>query len=648
MSKFYNRNDRYEHSDEVSEMEGGDPDRKNTYLMNLYYDINNLDKNIALYNTSLQRNQKDSTGNSKEDTFIDTEINTHLKKLNDSIDKFNTDVYSLHEFEKPRGLSKSLSNVEYTKSKTKYVLNNKIVTDALREEVNNQGLKNYKKRMISKIKTDTPFTKYYDHFKDDGTKEEIEIKYNIFVDYSYTLNYEDEYQHNLGIKNVVDAATYHASDVTPVGLSKEEENKEKEAKQKQKDIDIKIRKEASEKNPIQERARMSAIESRRDKLKTLSDFQDSDNAKKERKRFEDSDDSPKGPKGPSGTETVEEMWKKLEEAIILAMQQHENPYKYMKIIENLLTNNSPYPTFTKNKDDNFLSHSRLCGKKVPGEKCINLLQQCLNGETKKCVKAWNELNWADGVDFKDADRGSARKLAIKLGLDKKSVDDVVKELESASGSTLAETVKVAFKSIKNMINPESRITIPKKRQIIGVQQRDTSDIGNYGFFGNYGFRGGTTNMYGGGATGSYSNFVRSIDALNNNHSMIGGLYIKNTANMTRSVVAEFVSLLKNKGKQIEQEDLDAINDEIDSLERSEKRVIQAGQYIEILNKAIKSANLDLSSVKGNMTLKLIEELAEKKKTSESSMTKKYRTINELLTTLNEIVTNYEQNNKKTN
>ena len=118
--------------------------------------------------------------------------------------------------------------------------------------------------------------------------------------------------------------------------------------------------------------------------------------------------------------------------------------------------------------------------------------------------------------------------------------------------------------------------------------------------------------------------------------------------MTRSTIHEFVSLLKNMGKQIDEEDLNTIREEINSLERTEKRLIQTIEYIQILNKAIKVSKLDLSSEIGNITLNLIEELAEKQKKSQLSMGKKFTTISDLLSTLAEIVNDYNQNKKKGN
>jgi hypothetical protein len=334
---------------------------------------------------------------------------------------------------------------------------------------------------------------------------------------------------------------------------------------------------------------------------------------------------------------IEEMLKQLTEAMV----NSKDAFTYIRLLEDIFTNMKTYANMRTEEKDNFMSHARLCGRKVSGAQCLDLLHKCLSGDKDGCIDAWNMLDFSKGVDFKDADRGAVLKLAKHLGLDKKSVEDVVNDLENNSQKKLAETVKVVFKAIKKMVNPESVISYPEPRKIYRVSQRNTENILS-------GLVGGGHNMYGGGATGSYSNFIRSIDALKNNNSMVGGLGVMNVANMTRSTIHEFVSLLKNMGKQIDEEDLNTIREEINSLERTEKRLIQVIEYIQILNKAIKVSKLDLSSEIGNITLNLIEELAEKKKNSELSMGKKFTTISDLLSTLAEIVNDYNQNKKNGN
>lgn len=325
------------------------------------------------------------------------------------------------------------------------------------------------------------------------------------------------------------------------------------------------------------------------------------------------------------------------------MKNIKQPEIFTRLLEDMFTNMKDWPQFRLEKNQNFMSHSLLCGEKVSGAKCIGLLYKCLSGDKAGCIDEWNSLDFSNGVVFDDADSGEVVKLARTLGLDKKSVDDVVKDLEdNPKNNKVAATVKIVFKGIKNMVSPESRTITPEQQKIQDVPLRNTSSFKTRPVS----YIGGSSNMYGGADTGSYSNFIRSIDALKNNHSMVGGIGINNTALVTRGAVTEFVSLLKNMGKQIDEDDLKTINEEIFSLERTEKRIIKLNTYITVLNKAIKASNLDLSSETGNITLNLIEELAKKQEKSVLSMNNKFTSISEFLSTFAEIMNDYKQNKKK--
>ena len=328
------------------------------------------------------------------------------------------------------------------------------------------------------------------------------------------------------------------------------------------------------------------------------------------------------------------------------MKNIKDPEKFSRVLEDMLTNFLDYPQFRLENNQNFLSHSLLCGKKVSGAKCIKLLHKCLSGDKIGCIEEWNSLDFSNGVIFDDADPGEILKMARRLGLDNKSVEMVVKDLEdntnpTGTGPKVSPNVKIVFQAIKNMVSPESRTIIPEVLKKPDVPIRNS--ITNRGYI-NY--VGGSSNIQDDVATGSYSNFIRSIDALKNNHSMVGGIGINNTALVTRGTVAEFVSLLKNMGKQIDEDDLKTINEEIFSLERTEKRIIKLYTYITVLNRAIKASNLDLSSETGNITLNIIERLAEKQEKAVVSMNTKFTSIGELLSTLAEIMNDYKQSKKK--
>ena len=272
------------------------------------------------------------------------------------------------------------------------------------------------------------------------------------------------------------------------------------------------------------------------------------------------------------------------------------------------------------KDDDFLSETKLCGDKVDGGVCVQLLNECLKGDASGCVAAWGNLGWSAGLDWKTMDHGAASTLARKLELDKKTVEEVLKAV-SAPGGTPSETLKMALQGIKNRISPSSVNVRPiaVASKVPGVSAR----VGVVLMAG-----GG---LIGGGNNASYANYVRKIDALKLNLSMNGGG--QHTAAMVRSSLAELNQLLTKDSKQIDQSDLVRINDAIDSLERSEQRVGKAQEYISLLTQALKESRVAKESLGTTVTLKVIGELAEKEKQSRSAVSKKAFSLTELLASL---------------
>jgi hypothetical protein len=256
---------------------------------------------------------------------------------------------------------------------------------------------------------------------------------------------------------------------------------------------------------------------------------------------------------------------------------------------------------------------------------MTLLNDCLNAtDGAACASAWNSLNWAGGVDWENMDYGAASRLAEKLGIDaNKSVDDVVKGL----GGSVSETVKIALQGIKNRVYPSSvqRPVAPSGKR--GAVPRRVPVV-----------PGGLFVVMNGGGVTSYGNFVRKVDALKFNISMYGGG--QHTAAMVRASLRELESLLNKEGKSIEVNDRARINDAIDSLERSEKRVVKAGEYINILTQAIKEARLSAKDSKFTDTtaLEVIQELAEQQRKSKEAATKKGLGLTELLSSLQSALT----------
>ncbi len=264
--------------------------------------------------------------------------------------------------------------------------------------------------------------------------------------------------------------------------------------------------------------------------------------------------------------------------------------------------------------EDFLSEHKLCGEKVEGDKCLRLLSNCLT-DNINCVANWNSLNWASGVDFKDADHGAAVKLAKKLGLDTKSVDDVFKDIQKLNKHiTLTESVKVALKSLQEFVNPH---VIPSIRSVTGTSstlntvQKRTGTIPMVLY--------PSLKMSGGGIIKSNdlesnickANYKRCMNNLDFQMSMKGGGSSTGLPLMLRATLSELQSILKSNGKEIEQNDLARINDAIDSAERSTKRVEQLGMFLVSLNIALKESKIDIKSQPAKVTLRIIEDLVEK-------------------------------------
>jgi hypothetical protein len=299
-----------------------------------------------------------------------------------------------------------------------------------------------------------------------------------------------------------------------------------------------------------------------------------------------------------------------------------------EILRTLVSHN---PSVDVNHDD-FLSESKMCGDKINGNVCINILDKCLSApDAQSCVAAWGNLPWAAGLNWEEMDHGAASSLAQKLGLDTKSVDEVVKELTTAFGSAPSETVKMALQGIKNRISPSPMNVRPvaSTSKVSGVPERVVVVPMALTGFG----------MRGGGSNTMYANYVRRIDALKVNLSMNGGG--QHTAAMVRASLAELKQLLAKGGKSIDENDLVRINDAIDSLERSEKRVVKAQEYMNILTQAIKESKIDVKSMVAKPTLKILEDLAVKEKDSRSAVTKKALSLTDLLASLQSALTKIE-------
>jgi hypothetical protein len=271
---------------------------------------------------------------------------------------------------------------------------------------------------------------------------------------------------------------------------------------------------------------------------------------------------------------------------------------------------------TENKDD-FLDQTKLCGPAISGDKCISLLEKCINGsDLSGCGAEWNTLGWTSGLDANNMDYGATLQLAKKLGLDIKSVEDVIKSFPE-EGRNLHDTVKHAFAVIKEKINPQSVTAtgstgVPKRKPVYSI-------VGG---------------MVGGGNNSSYSNYVQLMNAIKVNNMIGGG----NSAAALKVSFEQLQRLLKSQGKEIETSDAARVQDLIASLARSEDRAAKAASYISILNAALNQAKITKSDLGtgGNVALKVLETLAEREKSSLQAASKKSTSILDLLKTVEDI------------
>jgi hypothetical protein len=336
----------------------------------------------------------------------------------------------------------------------------------------------------------------------------------------------------------------------------------------------------------------------------------------------------------------------------------DNPQELEReILNRLVTNQYEYTNAAKTTEvrepvtgrEDFLSEHKLCGEDISGGLCVQLLDACLKGDSSGCVLQWNQIDWSGRIKFTDADHGAAVKLAKKLQLDTKSVDDVIMDIHKktnyldatgkptdrtagkpyATAPTLdttpavASSVRHAMNALKQFVSPVP--VTPSRSYATGYTGPKVMLRTGYV----------PVRFGGGGSSCSYANLARSVDSLRNTLTMVGGG--PHTAAMVRSSVSELQQLLQKQGKAIDTADLDRIHDAIDSLERSEKRVEKAREYINTLNQAIRLARIPDSSISANVTLRLIQDLAEKEKASAKALTQKALSLTDMVSNIQRLV-----------
>ena len=301
------------------------------------------------------------------------------------------------------------------------------------------------------------------------------------------------------------------------------------------------------------------------------------------------------------------------------LQEKLKKGNFNQIMEVLAT----IPIDKEEDKNNELFQTKLCGDKIDGGKCIEMLTQCLFKNSNECIEKWNIQDWSKEIDIETMDYGAAYNLASHLGFLDRTVDDVLKETKLK----ITDSTKLALEAIKRKVSPNFEKSKPiklNKLSLFAISERQ----GTIPF--------DSTNQAGGGNNNNnYANFIRKMNNLKNNLSMNGGGY-QESASTFRSSLVELEALLKSKGKGIDPKDRNVIFNLINSLDRTQARVRTSGKYINYLIKAIKEGDADVKAAidkQDNVTYNILSELYKKHLQSKESGIKKIATLKDVLETI---------------
>ena len=298
----------------------------------------------------------------------------------------------------------------------------------------------------------------------------------------------------------------------------------------------------------------------------------------------------------------EEEFKSRKEGFYSELQNAKDPDQIIKFLTSY-HKLRPKEPIEPTKANNFLERpDKLCGDKIDGQECLDLLKTCLAGEPKDCVDKFNSTDWSKDIDVKTMNYYAARRFAEHIGFYDKTVDDAIKELKLKD--QLSEPLIAVFEAIKLRINQEEKQPINKfevkheVKKVPSMMLRKATPIYGIGF-----------EVQNGGGLTSYNNLIMNLDILKTNLLMNGGGC--NTSILIRSSLNTLVQLLKEQGKKIDDTDLETIHGYIFNLERNEKKLKELREYIHILIEAISNDNYKVTNP---VTLQTLEEFAKKEKT----------------------------------
>ena len=298
--------------------------------------------------------------------------------------------------------------------------------------------------------------------------------------------------------------------------------------------------------------------------------------------------------------------------------------KLLELVDEL---DQPVPeTEKKPKEDSFLRNNKMCGTKIDGNMCIDMISNCLfSKDASACITKWNSQDWSKEIDVANMDGELAYELATKIGLVNSSVADLIKagKIPSLNSSTTA-----VLNAIRKRISPNHNDK-PIIGETYGVQARLPTIVIAAGQMG-----GGTNTQL------LRANIIRKFDNLNINLSMNGGYY-HTSATVFRANLEELSLLLQKQGREIDSNDKKELLKMIGSLERTEIRISKASKYIDFLTKAIKAGKIDIvaETKEGKIvTAKILEDLYVRHEESTKAGQKKVISLMGVLTGLEKLVT----------
>jgi hypothetical protein len=297
------------------------------------------------------------------------------------------------------------------------------------------------------------------------------------------------------------------------------------------------------------------------------------------------------------------------------LQNAENQEQIIQLVTSYHKLAPTDPPIDSSKANNFLEKpDKLCGDKIDGQKCLDLLHECLEGDSTNCVEKFNETDWSKDIDVKTMNYYAARRIAEQIGFHDKTVEAAIKNMDLKV--QLSEPLIAVFEAIKLRINEEEKQSISKfevkdeLKKVPSMKVRRATPI--YGFV-----------QDGGGLT-SYNNLIMNLDILKTNLLMNGGGC--NTSILIRSSLNTLVQLLKEQGKKIDDLDLETIHKYIFNLEKNEKKLKELREYIHILIDAISNDNYKVTNP---VTLQTLEDFATKEKTIDKNIQIKIEGLHDL-------------------